>query len=143
MKPPELNTSEIPLPSEPTTRQQMELSQQQAQSRLQQLKENQSRLQEWIQTNHLKISLSQQGIIKITPTIEPTQLSMESIPIQYSMPEPEHIISGPDYSKAKPPPNQIPFAQFSSFCDSIFRPLTEYDVLFLQEEVNARFIIIS
>ncbi|KAI9329244.1 histone acetyltransferases subunit 3-domain-containing protein [Zopfochytrium polystomum] len=50
-------------------------------------------------------------------------------------PEPEKKDEAPvngDYSKAKAPPQQIPVAQFWSFCESqYFRPLTDEDFAFL------------
>ncbi|KAJ3410432.1 Transcriptional regulator [Chytridiales sp. JEL 0842] len=50
-------------------------------------------------------------------------------------PEPES--GGPlegDYSKAKAPPNQIPVAQFWTFCESqFFRPLVDEDFTFLDD----------
>lgn len=53
---------------------------------------------------------------------------------QLVIPEPRRV-SG-DFSKTKPPPNQIPVAQFWSFCEQMLRPLTETDMKWLSETVS-------
>jgi hypothetical protein len=98
------------------------------------------------------------GLIKLTPNQnttsaaqplnQPQQPSLKPMdPItlakweQYMDPGKDRIIPNPiledvDYSKAKPPPNQIPIAQFWSFCEQMLRPLTEQDLKGLDEKVG-------
>ena len=53
---------------------------------------------------------------------------------QLIIPEPRRVEG--DFSKTKPPPNQIPVAQFWSFCEQMLRPLTESDMKWLSETVR-------
>jgi hypothetical protein len=49
-----------------------------------------------------------------------------------------------DYSKAKAPPNQIPVAQFWTFCEGqYFRPLADEDFTFLDDMVRYLWLLFT
>lgn len=97
------------------------------------LVENQKILKEWI-TENVKplatvsdgsnvLSVHANGIINV----EAPPPKIVKVPSEVKVPG--------DYSKVKAPSNQIPIAQFISYCDQYFRPLTVNDLNYLQKPV--------